>query len=434
MSNFLLMTAAADGHIAPCIPIVSKIVKSGHKVVWITGRQYQKHVEATGAKFHPIHIKDDPNGMEKYEFQPGLKNKKGIDQIKWYIKHIFLDACEREIEIINSVLNYFPADVLIGDTASFAIFFRSEMGGPPGACIFLIPWPLPSRDTAPFGLGILPGKNILARLRNNFLNVFVQHIIFKDINSYANKVRNNLGLQPLKEPLFYSFRKIISLFMQISTPAFEYPRSDSKNDIHFIGPVLLQREEEFQQPAWWSQLGGPEPVVLVNQGTIAKDLDDLIIPAINGLENEKLLVVAIPVQDGELSDIPVNVCVEPFVPFANLLPYVDVMVTNGGYGGTQLALSHGIPLVVAGDTEDKCEVAARVEWSGSGINLRKYRPSPKEIKKAVMEILSNPKYRKNAKRIQADFAKYDAPTKAVELLESLVHEKLHVTYDKVTCY
>jgi UDP:flavonoid glycosyltransferase YjiC (YdhE family) len=65
------------------------------------------------------------------------------------------------------------------------------------------------------------------------------------------------------------------------------------------------------------------------------------------------------------------------------------------------------------------EVAARVEWAGAGINLRKQRPSPQEIRDAVMEVLTNPVYGENARRIQADFAKYDAPTRAAELLEAL---------------
>jgi UDP:flavonoid glycosyltransferase YjiC (YdhE family) len=100
------------------------------------------------------------------------------------------------------------------------------------------------------------------------------------------------------------------------------------------------------------------------------------------------------------------------------------MVTNGGYGGTQLALAHGIPLVVAGETEDKIEVAARVEWAGVGINLRKQRPSPEEVREAVKEVLVNPVYRENARCIQSDFAKYDAPTRAVELLEALAKREL----------
>jgi hypothetical protein len=35
-------------------------------------------------------------------------------------------------------------------------------------------------------------------------------------------------------------------------------------------------------------------------------------------------------------------------------------------------------------------------------------------------VLTNPIYRENAKRIQADFAKHDAPKRAVELLEALI--------------
>ncbi len=50
---------------------------------------------------------------------------------------------------------------------------------------------------------------------------------------------------------------------------------------------------------------------------------------------------------------------ERFIPFDRLLPQVDVFVANGGYGGVQLALSHGVPIVGAGRTEDKIEVNAR---------------------------------------------------------------------------
>ena len=171
-------------------------------------------------------------------------------------------------------------------------------------------------------------------------------------------------------------------------------------------------------------MNGSKPVIVVNQGTLAKNLDDLIVPTIKGLEDEQVLVIAIPVKQGQLQRLPANVRAEPFIPFDHLLPHVNVMVTNGGYGGTQLALAHGVPLVVAGETEDKREVAARVEWAEAGINLRKQRPSPEAIRDAVKEVLANPIYRENARRIQADFAKYDAPTRAAELLEALASGSL----------
>ena len=58
--------------------------------------------------------------------------------------------------------------------------------------------------------------------------------------------------------------------------------------------------------------------------------------------------------------IPSNAKVTPFVPFVEVLPKVDVFVTNGGFGAVNQALTIGVPMVVAGDTEDKAFVAACV--------------------------------------------------------------------------
>jgi len=302
--------------------------------------------------------------------------------------------------------------------------FTSQMGGPPFAGISLLPLSLPSRDTAPWGLGILPGRNIITKTRNRLLNFLTYRVLLHDVTTYTNKVRREIGAEPLDGSLFEAGWKIPSLVMHISTPAFEYPRSDQPRHFHFIGPILLEPSLAFRPPCWWSDLNGSEPVVLVNQGTLAKNLDDLIIPTLKGLKNERMLVVAVPVREGQLQELAPNVRAELFIPFDHLLPHVDMMVTNGGYGGTQLALAHGIPLVVAGGTEDKMEVAARVEWAGAGMNLRKQRPSPVQVRDAVKEVLANPVYRENARRVQADFAKYDAPARAAELLEALARGEL----------
>ena len=53
-----------------------------------------------------------------------------------------------------------------------------------------------------------------------------------------------------------------------------------------------------------------------------------------------------------------------------MLARADLFLTNGGYVGTNLALSHGVPVVVVGATEDKEEVGARVAYTGVGVALR----------------------------------------------------------------
>jgi UDP:flavonoid glycosyltransferase YjiC (YdhE family) len=73
----------------------------------------------------------------------------------------------------------------------------------------------------------------------------------------------------------------------------------------------------------------------------------------------------------------------------------------------QQALANGVPLVVAGDSEDKPEVAARVQWSGAGINLHTGRPSPAMVARSVRRVLSRPSYRRRARALQAEIAATD---------------------------
>jgi MGT family glycosyltransferase len=425
MARFLIMTVPYPGHLAPSIPIVRKLIERRHEVVWITGREYKEKIEATGARFHPLPKESDPNGMEVYDFHPKLKELKGLAQIKFWLKNVCIDACFRDIKVIDTIRADFAPDVFVGDPMAFALAFAFEMiEGPASATISMLPLSLPSRDTAPWGLGLPPGNNLITKARNRLLNFLTYRILLRDVTRYANNIRLGLNLEPLNGHFFSAMWQIPSLIMHISTPAFEYPRSDQPEHCHFIGPILPEPNLTFQPPDWWSDLNGSEPVILVNQGTLAKNPDDLIVPTIKGLKEEQMLVVAVPVKDGQLREFPANVRAEPFIPFYHLLPRVDVMVTNGGYGGTQMALAYGIPLVVAGETEDKIEVAARVEWSGAGINLRKKRPSPNQVRDAVKEVLANPVYCDNARRIQADFARYDAPTRGAELLEALASGEL----------
>ncbi len=82
------------------------------------------------------------------------------------------------------------------------------------------------------------------------------------------------------------------------------------------------------------------------------------------------------------------------------------MITNGGFGATHMALAHGIPLVCSGGNEDKMEIAARVAYSGCGINIKKLRPTPDKIQKAVQEVFNNPSYKENTKRLQKEIRSY----------------------------
>ncbi|HEX5661621.1 MAG TPA: nucleotide disphospho-sugar-binding domain-containing protein, partial [Polyangiales bacterium] len=120
------------------------------------------------------------------------------------------------------------------------------------------------------------------------------------------------------------------------------------------------------------------------------------------------------------SALPENARVVRFIEYARLLPHVDVMITNGGFGGVQTALANGVPLIVAGDTEEKPEVAQRIGRSGVGLNLRTGRPAERQIREAVRRVLDEPRFRERAQQMQREIAGYAGVQRAADVIEQVV--------------
>jgi MGT family glycosyltransferase len=278
-----------------------------------------------------------------------------------------------------------------------------------------------SRDTAPFGLALPPSSTPFGRLRNRFLNWVVDRVIFGAANRYNEQMRRELGLPPLGRALF-DFSTKADLYLQASAPSFDYPRTDLPENIHYIGAAIPEPPKDWQPPSWWGELHGRR-VILVTQGTINNDYDQLIRPAIHALGEENVLVIVTTGSRSpsavQIDPLPSNVRVERFVPYAHLMPHVDLLLTNGGYGSIQIALAHGVPVIAIGKTEDKAEIANRVEWAGVGIGLKVRIPTVAQIRDAVTRVITTPTYAARAEAMRYELAGLDAATSGADLLEEL---------------
>jgi MGT family glycosyltransferase len=419
MARFLIGTMPFVSHINPALPIARELVDRGHEVWWYTGQSFRARIEAVGARYTPMRAATDFDDDTLDATFPRRKTLKGPAQFKWSIKHIFMDAAPGQLQDIQQILREFPADVLLAESTFGGAQFAYELGGPPWASFNILPMTIASRDAAPFGLGLPPSASNLGRLRNQSLHWLFNNVLFRDVVTHYRRVRRSVGLtSPAGVADISPF-----LYLQGGTPAFEYPRSDLPPQVHFVGPLLPEPPARFTPPSWWPDLQAGRPVILVTQGTVATQSEQLIVPTIEALADLDVLVVATtggkPVESVKLDMLPSNVRIERFIPYHQLLPHVDVMVTNGGYGGVQLALAHGVPLVAAGETEEKPEICARIAWAGVGINLKTKSPGPAQVRMAVNTLLRDPSYRQRAQAIQADFAQHNAPCEAAELLEQL---------------
>jgi hypothetical protein len=281
-------------------------------------------------------------------------------------------------------------------------------------------------DGAPNFLGLPPATTEEQRQQYAAIAREYDEAVDQPVLLRLNKALNTLGVGPVSVPLFHSVVELADAYMQLSVPSFEFPRK-IPSSVHFVGtPPIIPGQVTL--PPWAHELDGSRKVVLVTQGPVANhNFELLIAPTLAALANEPDVlvvataggrpVVAIP------GAVPSNARLASYLPFEWLLPRVNVLVTNGGYGSVNQAMSFGIPLVTAGMTEDKADVNARVAWSGVGINLATNEPTQEAMRNAVRSVLDKPIYRLRALQLAEEFAGIDTRSKILSIISRLAADQ-----------
>jgi len=419
MARYLFAPMPFTGHVNPGLPIARELVRRGHDVRWYSTPRFKRSIEAIGARYVPYRnaMQLDEEHLDVFKDRPA----EGIAQLRYDVKNIFVEFVRGALRDLEVELRREPADVIVGDNAAAVTEAVHQKLGIAWAVYGITALGMSSRDTAPFGLALPPSSTKFGRLRNRFLNWVVDRVSFREANNHNERMRHDLGLPPLDSGLF-DFSVKADLYLQASTPSFDYPRTDLPKNVHYIGATIPQPPSDWQPPSWWGDLHSRK-VVLVTQGTINNDFDQLIRPAIRALAEESVLVIVTtgskPVEEIAIDPLPSNVRVERFVPYAQLMPHVDLLLTNGGYGSIQIALAHGVPVVAIGKTEDKAEIANRVEWSGVGVGMKVRIPAETQIHDAVIRVLTTPTYAARAEAMRYELSGLDAANSGADLLEEL---------------
>jgi MGT family glycosyltransferase len=417
MSTVVIAANPLHGHVTPLLSIARDLVARGHEVVVYTGARFEQRALATGARFRALPPDVDWDDRNLDEHFPGRAAvPPGPAQIAYDIQHTFVAPIPSQLRGLRALLAEFPADVVMSEQTfltAIALSLATPAGRRPVLVTLGIFGPVfLSEDTAPFGPGITPMDGDAGRARNRAMNAEAQRM-FAEVQEFSESTFASVGLT-LPEFIFDAMLNASDHYLQLTVPGFEYPRGDVPAGFRCIGPIPPDAGAVYDPPAWWPELSGDRPVVVVTQGTLAnRDLTELVVPTVRGLADLDVLVVAATVrEDGPddvrraLGEVPANARLAAFVPFEQLLPLADVLVTNGGYGGVQTALHHGVPMVIGGSTEDKPEVAARVEWSGTGVNLRTGNPEVADVRSAVQAVLGDPNFRFRAEMLSKEFTQY----------------------------
>lgn len=403
--HYLLAVSPLAGHLMPMLQIGAGLRTAGHDVTVLTDAEYSSVIDSAGLRFValPDGARVDPPAAAPGWARPLPAEVRRFLLGRAELTSAFIKPLAKQAESLSAFLSAEPVDAIVVDIAFTGALplLLSGQRRPPILVCGVGPVTLSSVDTPPFGMAWQPEPGIDYSRMTEVAHRFIMGAIQRRLDRALRAAGAGSA------PVFISdWPRLADGLLQLCVEGFEYPRSDLPGTVQFVGPVF-PGVVETEPPAWWGEVVAAPVVVHVTQGTYDNtDLNQLVGPTLAAFADrpDVLVIATTGGRPGQQlrGPVPANARIVDWLPYSLLMPHVDVMVTNGGYGGVQYALAHGVPLVVAGETSDKAEVGARVDYSGTGLNLGTATPTAAAIRAAVDEVTGSAEYRAAGMRLRAE--------------------------------
>lgn len=429
--NVILAATPAAGHVNPMLSVASILMENGHSVRLLTGSYFKAQIEKKGVRFVALPEGADFHTTNLDDVFPERKNiPAGPPQLHFDFMNFFLAPIPVQFAGLKQMLAEEPADLILVDVlfAGALPFLTGNYPDRPmiaGLGVTILP--LVREDGLPFGPGLPLATTDEQRAQYAGIAAQINQMLLDPVRDRCDEILISLGSKKLPMPYLDALVHLHDAYLQPSVPGLDFPRKSIPSQLKFIGALPAPAGAPVPQHIK-DALKSDKKVVLVTQGTVCNhDLGQVVAPAIAALADRDDVLVLATAGGRKASDIPgevpANCITADYLPLDRLMPHVDLLVTNGGYGTVSQALQMGVPVIVAGATEDKPEVAARIEHAGVGVNLRTGDPSVEQLRNAIDKVLSGEQYKLRAMEMASEFGRYDAAAGVLELVEAAARIK-----------
>lgn len=425
MAKILITTWPFPGHLFPQISIALALRKRGHEVAFYTGPRGSRVVADEGFTCFPFERVDEEK-VYAVLFGPQHRSRSwaGISGFQKLLQEWLLDTIPQQLVDLERVLSRWRPDVIVSDPTMWGpILILQETQQIPVAISSFVPaCMIPGPDAPPFGPGLSRPRNWPTRILAHLAR-FGTQLVTAEFRRNANKLRARYDLPALATSVT-ALTANVPLYLVPSVPEFDYDRRDLPECVNYIGPCLWNRPRHEASSSWLADIPQDRSWVHVTEGTVHSGKPFVLLAAAAGLANLPLRVIMTTGGDRDpqelgLGQVAANISVARWASHSELLPMTDVVVTTGGAGTVLATLSAGVPLVIIPTDWDKPEIAQRVVEFGAGVRLAPRRCTAKHLRAAVEQVLREPAFSRNAKRLAAIFSRCNGPDRAVELLEAL---------------
>ncbi|SNT40890.1 glycosyltransferase, MGT family [Bacillus sp. OK838] len=386
--NVLMINIPAEGHVNPTLGVAKALIDRGDSVHYVTTEEFKERIEGLGANvyLHPNHLK-------------GLTPQK-VTSIHEFMQ-IQLKLSYDILAVVQELADSIPFDYVYHDTFGAGLLVKDYLNIPSisSSSSFAIPQEqfLKMLESGR-GLPLNPSPEM--EKENSTITELIQERFGVKVKHHFQFMMNTSDLN-----IVYTSREF-------------QPGGEYMNDSYvFIGPSITKRVQTHDFPL--EELKD-QKVLYISMGTILQGFESFFqtcVEAFRNFEGKVIFSVGMATDLAKLQPLPENFIVRRYLPQLEVLKHTDVFITHGGMNSTSEALYYEVPLVVIPQTSDQPMIANRLEELQAGFRIDPHEVSIEKLQESVQEVLSNPAYRENAKKLSNSFKKAGGAKEALTAID-----------------
>jgi zeaxanthin glucosyltransferase len=201
--------------------------------------------------------------------------------------------------------------------------------------------------------------------------------------------------------------------------AFDFESSHWPSQFHHTGPFHNGKGRKKVDFAWERLTG--EPLIYASMGTILNGKVDVFRTIIAAVAKNKNLQLVLSIGDQidpkQIGSAPNNAIIVKQAPQLELLKQATVCITHAGLNTVLESLAQGVPQLAIPITYDQPGVAARIAHKKTGVVTSLDKSTADRLASHLNEVLTNPTYRENARKMQRAIAEANGLSVAADLIE-----------------
>jgi zeaxanthin glucosyltransferase len=210
--------------------------------------------------------------------------------------------------------------------------------------------------------------------------------------------------------------------------AFDLPERGNEPGVHYLGAgVDMKRKEESFA---WARIDSTLPLIFCARGSqvllqqeSSQRFFQIVFEAAAARPGWQFIIATgAGFKTEDLSAVPRNVMLSPWVSQLEVLSRADLMINHGGFNTVKECILLGVPMVVLPlkDFRDHPVCAERVAYHGLGVQSDIAQVTSVELVALVDQVLNDRSFKLRVDSMREKFCQQDRPDLAARVIESVI--------------